>query len=52
VASGLDEAKRAIRNQVWDRLERGGAVGPGVRGYIPAFEGAIAAADRLAQLPA
>ena len=51
VASGIDEAKRAIRNQVWDRLERAGAVDPGVHGYIPAFEGATAAADRLAQLP-
>jgi 5-formyltetrahydrofolate cyclo-ligase len=38
--------------QVWDRLEREGAVGPGVHGYIPAFEGATAAADRLAQHPA
>jgi 5-formyltetrahydrofolate cyclo-ligase len=52
VANGIDEAKQAIRNQVWDRLERGGAVGPGGHGYIPVFEGAIAAADRLAQLPA
>jgi 5-formyltetrahydrofolate cyclo-ligase len=52
VANRIDEAKQAIRNQVWDRLEREGAVGPGVHGYIPAFEGATAAANRLAQLPA
>lgn len=51
MASRTDEAKQAIRNRVWDRLEREAAVGPGVYGYIPAFRGAEAAADRLAQLP-
>jgi 5-formyltetrahydrofolate cyclo-ligase len=36
---------------MWDLLERERAVEPGVHGYIPAFEGAEAAADRLASLP-
>ena len=35
----------------WDLLEREGAVEPAVHGYIPAFEGADTAADRLASLP-
>jgi hypothetical protein len=32
MANGIDEAKQAIRNQVWDRLERASAVGPAVHG--------------------
>lgn len=46
----IDRAKRRIREQVWDVLEREHAAPPGVHGRIPAFFGAEAAADRLAQL--
>nr|WP_089302588.1 5-formyltetrahydrofolate cyclo-ligase [Haloechinothrix alba] len=46
-----DQAKHAIRNRVWALLERERAVPPGVHGRIPAFFGADAAADRLAELP-
>jgi 5-formyltetrahydrofolate cyclo-ligase len=45
------EAKQAIRERVWSRLEAAGAVAPGVAGYIPDFEGAGLAAQRLASLP-
>ena len=51
MSTGIDAAKQAIRTQVWDVLERERAVEPGVHGYIPAFAGADAAADRLAHLP-
>ncbi|ASO21304.1 5-formyltetrahydrofolate cyclo-ligase [Actinoalloteichus hoggarensis] len=47
-----DQAKQAIRQRVWDVLEREQAAPPGVHGRIPAFVGAEAAADRLAGLPA
>jgi 5-formyltetrahydrofolate cyclo-ligase len=47
----MTAAKQAIRERVWSQLERAGVVEPGVRGYIPAFEGADQAADRLADLP-
>ncbi|WP_433533455.1 5-formyltetrahydrofolate cyclo-ligase [Micromonospora sp. CA-263727] len=46
-----DRAKQAIRERVWALLERERAVAPGVHGRIPAFFGAEAAADRLAELP-
>ncbi len=46
------QAKQAIRERVWSLLEDRGAAEPGVRGYIPAFEGADEAARRLAGLPA
>lgn len=46
-----DQAKQAIRERVWALLERERAVPPGVHGRIPAFFGAEAAADRLAELP-
>jgi 5-formyltetrahydrofolate cyclo-ligase len=52
VTEPIDQAKQAIRNRIWDLLEREGAVESGVHGYIPAFTGADAAADRLARLPA
>jgi 5-formyltetrahydrofolate cyclo-ligase len=52
VTEPIDQAKQAIRNRIWDLLEREGAVEPGVHGYIPAFTGAEAAAERLAQLSA
>jgi 5-formyltetrahydrofolate cyclo-ligase len=44
-------AKQAVREGVWSQLERAGVVESGVRGYIPAFEGADQAAERLAGLP-
>jgi 5-formyltetrahydrofolate cyclo-ligase len=46
-----DQAKHAIRERVWTLLEQQRAVPPGVHGRIPAFYGAEAAADRLAELP-
>lgn len=46
-----DQAKQAIRERVWALLEQERAVPPGVHGRIPAFFGAEAAADRLAELP-
>jgi 5-formyltetrahydrofolate cyclo-ligase len=51
VSTGIDAAKQAIRTEIWDLLERERAVERGVHGYIPAFAGADAAADRLADLP-
>ena len=47
----IDEAKQTIRRRVWDLLVAERVVGRGVHGYIPAFVGAEAAADRLAGLP-
>jgi 5-formyltetrahydrofolate cyclo-ligase len=52
VGAGIDDAKQALRLQVWDLLEREHAVDRGVHGHIPAFAGAGAAAARLAGLPA
>jgi 5-formyltetrahydrofolate cyclo-ligase len=49
--TATSQAKQAVREQIWSQLERAGAVEPGVRGYIPAFEGADEAAERLANLP-
>jgi len=51
VSTGIDEAKQAIRRRVWDLLVQEHVVERGVHGYIPAFVGAAAAADRLAGLP-
>jgi 5-formyltetrahydrofolate cyclo-ligase len=51
VSTEADAAKQQIRERIWDLLERVRAVEPGVHGYIPAFEGADAAAQRLASLP-
>ena len=50
MSAGIDEAKQAIRRRVWDLLVAERVVEPGVHGYIPAFIGAEAAADRLAGL--
>jgi 5-formyltetrahydrofolate cyclo-ligase len=50
VSAGIDEAKQAIRRRVWDQLVAERVVERGVHGYIPAFVGAEAAADRLAGL--
>jgi len=51
VSTEADAAKQQIRERIWDLLERVRAVEPGVHGYIPAFKGADAAAQRLASLP-
>jgi 5-formyltetrahydrofolate cyclo-ligase len=51
VTTGIDQAKQAIRTRVWDLLVAERVVARGVHGYIPAFVGAEAAADRLAALP-
>lgn len=45
-----DEAKRAVRERIWALLERERAAPPDVHGHIPAFFGADAAAERLANL--
>ncbi|MFC0864302.1 5-formyltetrahydrofolate cyclo-ligase [Sphaerimonospora cavernae] len=45
-----DQAKQAVRERIWVLLERERVVPPGVRGRIPTFFGADAAADRLAEL--
>jgi 5-formyltetrahydrofolate cyclo-ligase len=50
VSAGIDETKQAIRGRVWDLLVAERVVERGVHGYIPAFIGAEAAADRLAGL--
>lgn len=46
-----DQAKHPIRERIWALLEQEGVVPPGVHGRIPAFDGAEAAASRLAALP-
>jgi 5-formyltetrahydrofolate cyclo-ligase len=51
VTTATDQAKQAIRTRMWDLLVAEHAVERGVHGYIPAFTGAEAAADRLAALP-
>jgi 5-formyltetrahydrofolate cyclo-ligase len=52
VTSAIDQAKQAVRERIWTRLEHAHAVAPGVHGRIPAFAGADEAAERLAALPA
>ncbi len=44
-------AKQAMRERIWSRLARAQA-SPAAHGRIPDFEGAAAAAERLAELPA
>jgi 5-formyltetrahydrofolate cyclo-ligase len=46
----VKQAKQAVRERVWARLEAEGIVESGVSGYIPDFEGAQQAAERLASL--
>jgi 5-formyltetrahydrofolate cyclo-ligase len=47
----IDQAKQAIREKVWNRLEgAGAALPPGAHGRIPNFAGADHAATRLSQL--
>jgi len=48
----MEQAKQAVRERVWSRLEQAQVVAPGVHGRIPAFAGADQAAQRLAALPA
>lgn len=48
--TSTDQAKQAIRERVWFKLEAAGVVEPGVAGYIPNFQGAAKAAERLAAL--
>jgi len=50
--TAASQDKQAIRERVWAQLEQAGVAEPGVRGYIPAFDGADQAAGRLASLPA
>ncbi|MFS0694087.1 5-formyltetrahydrofolate cyclo-ligase [Streptomyces nitrosporeus] len=51
-ASSLDQAKQAVRTQVWDSLTAADAVhDASVHGRIPDFKGAGEAAARLAALP-
>jgi 5-formyltetrahydrofolate cyclo-ligase len=50
--SDIVQAKQAIRERVWDAMEREGvALPPGPHGRIPRFMGAEQAAERLAELP-
>jgi 5-formyltetrahydrofolate cyclo-ligase len=49
--TSTDQAKLAIRQQLWSRLEAAGVVESGAAGYIPDFVGAERAAERLAVLP-
>jgi 5-formyltetrahydrofolate cyclo-ligase len=49
--TSISEAKQAVREEVWSRLEAHGVVPQGAAGRIPAFYGAAAAASRLAALP-
>src|SRR5262249_34173273 len=46
------QAKQAVREHAWARLEDAAVVQPGVRGHIPDFAGAAQAASRLADLGA
>lgn len=46
----IKQAKQAVREQVWALLETEGVVEPGISGYIPAFNSAQHAAERLASL--
>ncbi|WP_030488433.1 5-formyltetrahydrofolate cyclo-ligase [Micromonospora chokoriensis] len=48
--TNIDRAKHAVRQHVWDLLERQGAVPPGVQGHIPDFVGKEEAAAHLAVL--
>ncbi|WP_330266273.1 5-formyltetrahydrofolate cyclo-ligase [Streptomyces griseorubiginosus] len=48
--SNIDQAKEAVRDQVWCLLEREGVVPEGSYGKIPGFYEAEATANRLAKL--
>jgi len=47
----ISQVKQAIRERVWELLEREHVTEPGVRGYIPAFAGTEIAAGLLAGTP-
>ncbi len=49
--ANVDQQKQAVRERIWDLLEREQAAPAGVHGRIPNFVGADRAADRLAGLP-
>jgi 5-formyltetrahydrofolate cyclo-ligase len=49
--ANVDQLKQAVRERIWDLLEREQAAPTGVHGRIPNFVGADRAADRLAGLP-
>jgi len=49
--TAIAQAKQAIRERIWSRLEQACVVEAGVSGYIPNFRGADQAAERLAALP-
>jgi 5-formyltetrahydrofolate cyclo-ligase len=52
MTTDMDQAKNAVRERIWNLLEREDAVPErGVHGRIPNFRGAAAAAARLAALP-
>ncbi|MET8463988.1 5-formyltetrahydrofolate cyclo-ligase [Micromonospora zamorensis] len=46
----IDRAKHAVRQEVWDLLERDGAAPLGVHGHIPDFVGKEEAAAHLAEM--
>ena len=50
--ASFERSKQSIREHIWALLERASVVEPGVYGHIPAFAGAAAAADQLAELRA
>jgi 5-formyltetrahydrofolate cyclo-ligase len=51
-AERIRSAKQAVRDHVWKLLDgSGAAIPPGPYGRIPMFQGAEAAAERLARLP-
>lgn len=47
----VDQAKQAVRERIWSLLERERVIPPEAPYNIPEFEGAEAAADRLAGVP-
>jgi 5-formyltetrahydrofolate cyclo-ligase len=48
--TSVGQAKQAIREWVWSKLEAAGVVEPGVAGYIPNFQEAAKAVEHLAAL--
>ena len=49
--TAISQAKQALRERIWRRLEASGVVPQGVAGHIPAFYDAAQAARRLIALP-
>lgn len=48
----VTQAKQALRERIWELLEREHVTEPGAHGYIPAFTGTEVAADLLARTTA